>query len=143
MLAAIRSPAFPAGHPHEAAMHHLYALLARIALALVLGGEAWAMLADAGALAGLAGLAAALALLAGAWTRPAALALAVLVLAPALGVPAPGEPQQVIELARSLFLGGGLVLLAAHGADDFSFDAWRRARASQAHPSRLHPGGAH
>src|SRR5690606_13558339 len=102
MLAAIRSPAFPAGHPHEAAMHHLYALLARIALALVLGGEAWAMLADAGALAGLAGLAAALAL-----------------------------------------LGGGLVLLAAHGAGDFSFDAWRRARASQAHPSRLHPGGAH
>ncbi|ADV28598.1 DoxX family protein [Pseudoxanthomonas suwonensis 11-1] len=127
-------------------MHHLYVLLARIALSLVLAADGWERLAAGGS--GLALLMPALqllasaALLAGAWSRTAALLLAALVLVPALALLDMAGPEQVLWLGWSLLLGGGLVLLAAQGAGDFSFDAWRRDRADRSNDTHMTPGGA-
>lgn len=127
-------------------MHHLYALLSRIALSLVFAADGWDRLGAAGTglpvLMAALQLVAALALLAGAWTRPAALLLAALTLVPGLVLPGAGAPQQAIDLFWSLLLGGGLVLLAAHGPGDFSFDAWRRDRGARSDDPHMTPGGA-
>ncbi len=127
-------------------MHHLYALLSRIALSLVFAADGWDRLGAAGTglpvLMAALQLVAALALLAGAWTRPAALLLAALTLVPGLVLPGAGAPQQAIDLFWSLLLGGGLVLLAAHGPGDFSFDAWRGDRGARSDDPHMTPGGA-
>src|SRR5690606_41233688 len=94
------------------------------------------------ALPGALQLVAALALLGGTWTRPAALAIGVLKVLPGLALPAAGDPQQAIDLARSLLLGGALALLAAYGPGDFSLDAWRRGRTGGSYDPHMNPGGA-
>ena len=127
-------------------MRHLYALLARIALALVFAADGLNRLgaAETGSTTLLATfqLLAALALLAGAGARSAALLLAAWSLIPGLALSGTGAPPQSLELFWSLLLGGGLVLLAAHGPGDFSFDAWRRDRGGRPGNSHMTPGGA-
>lgn len=144
MLSAIRNR--PVRIPQEVAMHHLYALLARIALAVPLAGDAWTRLvapeAGPASLPPALQLVAALALLGGTWTRTAALAIGVLKVLPGLALPAAGDPQQAIDLARSLLLGGALALLAAYGPGDFSLDAWRRGRTGGSNDPHMNPGGA-
>src|SRR5690606_27487119 len=103
MLSAIGTPAM--GFRHEAAMHHLYVLLARIALSLVLAADGWERLAAGGS--GLALLIPALqllasaAVLAGAWSRTAAMLLAALVVTPALALLDMAGPEQVLGLGWS------------------------------------------
>ncbi len=133
-------------------MNHLYALLGRIGLSLIFIVSGWSKLAayagtqqymEAMGVPGMLlplvvalEIGGGLAVLAGAFTRSAALALAVFSLAAAALFHA--DQNQFIHLLKNVALGGGLMMLAAHGAGAFSVDAWRRHRDL----STLNPGGA-
>ncbi|WP_372016737.1 DoxX family protein [Pseudoxanthomonas sp. 10H] len=126
-------------------MNHLYALLGRIGLSLIFITSGWSKLdayagtqqyMDAmGVPAALLPLVIALeiggglAVLAGAFTRSAALTLAVFSLAAGVLFHADlADQNQFIHLMKNVALGGGFLMLAAHGAGAFSIDAWRRDR---------------
>lgn len=136
-------------------MNHLYAVLGRIGLSLIFIVSGWSKLAayagtqqymEATGVPGMLlplvvalEIGGGLAVLAGAFTRSAALALAVFSLAAgALFHADLADQNQFIHLLKNVALGGGLMMLAAHGAGAFSVDAWRRHRDL----STLNPGGA-
>lgn len=138
-------------------MSHLYALLGRIGLSSIFIASGWSKL---GAYAGtqqymeamgvpgfllplvvLVEIGAGLAVLAGLFTRSGALSLAAFSIAAGVLFHADlGDTTQFVQLMKNVAIGGGLLLLAAHGAGDFSLDAWRRSR----HPRHSHAiqGGA-
>lgn len=138
-------------------MSHLYALLGRIGLSSIFIASGWSKL---GAYAGtqqymdamgvppallplviLLEVGAGLAVLAGGFTRSAALSLAAFSVAAGVLFHADlADTNQFIHLMKNVAVGGGLLLLAAYGAGDFSIDAWRRSRRSPLSPATQ--GGA-
>ncbi|MFW6054086.1 MAG: DoxX family protein [Persicimonas sp.] len=76
-------------------------------------------------LAGIALLAGGLALLAGLKTRLAALGLIAVLIPITLSVQV-GDAASLGPLFKNIGLAGGLIYFAAHGADTWSIDAWRR-----------------
>jgi len=135
-------------------MNHLYALLGRIGLSLIFIFSGWSKLgAYAGTqqymeAMGVPGallplvialeIGGGLAVLAGVFTRSAALVLALFSLAAGVLFHADlADQNQFIQLMKNIALGGGLLMLAAYGAGDFSVDAWRRER----HLPNLSTGG--
>lgn len=139
-------------------MNHLFALLGRIGLSLIFIASGWSKLAAyagtqqymeamgvPGALLPLVialEIGGGLAVLAGVFTRSAALALAVFSLAAGVLFHADlADQNQFIHLMKNVALGGGFLMLAAHGAGAFSIDAWRRDRGER-ELSATYTGGA-
>jgi putative oxidoreductase len=139
-------------------MNHLFALLGRIGLSLIFIASGWSKLAGyagtqqymeamgvPGALLPLVialEVGGGLAVLAGVFTRSAALALAVFSLAAGMLFHADlADQNQFIHLMKNVALGGGFLMLAAHGAGAFSIDAWRRDRGAR-ELSATYTGGA-
>jgi putative oxidoreductase len=69
--------------------------------------------------------------LAGLWTRLAAFALAGFsILAGVLFHFKPDDQMQMMILMKNVAMGGGFLVIAAHGARALSLDAWRASKAA-------------